>query len=545
MKSYFPRQSFWVLSAIMIGISYFYSYHKILFLRPQSSHQWRQADCLSFTLNYYRNNTNFFEPEVLLQTENGSAKGIGEFPIIYFSVAQLWKIFGYQEFIFRLVNILIVFCGLFALFRVVEDMLQNSIWAIFSVLFIFSSPILVYYTNNFLADAPAFGLALIGWYFFYKFYKKNKTFILWISMSFFLIAGLIKISSAISFIAIFFVFFMDCIPFYRQANNEKLFKKPVLQVIPFVFVATLLGVWYSYSIYYNKINNSGLFLANIFPIWKLNMERIKEIFELLTTNLFPLYFNKYGFYGMLLLFIMLLINYKKINRFLLTITILIFIGIICYIILFYQAFDVHDYYLTNLVVLIPAIIITTLSFLKDNYPGWLQLKWLNVFAGIILGYFIFYCALQTKIRYPIHNTLNQYSFFFQKKDTDYWNWWYWHYSEHLQAFETITPYLRSVGIEPNDKVIVTTDPSPNSMLYLMGQKGFSDFFMGGTPLYQRIKRCTELEAKYLIISDTEVYKNDSITPYLEYKIGAYKNIDIYDLKQFQKNDTGHNHSSLQ
>lgn len=531
--NYFPKRSKWIFLFCLLAVSFIYGYHKILFLRPQSSHQWRQSDCLSFAFNYYKGNARFSEPELLFQTERGSAKAIGEFPVIYYTVGQLWKLFGHHEFIFRLINLLIVFTGLFALFRVAEDLLLDSFWAIISVLFLFTSPILAYYSNNFLADAPAFGLALIGWYFFYNFYKKKRTLLFWISMFFFLAAGLIKISAAISFIAVLSVFFLELFQFSKN-KNEKIFNKPLLQIIPFIVVILLWGLWYSYSKYYNNLNDSQYFLVSIFPIWKLDLYKIRDITDLLINSLLPQYFNSAGLNALSLLFFILLINYKKINRFLFTVTLLVSIGVLCYIILFYQAFDVHDYYLVNLLVLIPAIILTTLSFLKDNFPAWLELRWMKIGAGFILVYFIFYCALQTKIRYTSLNVLPKYSIFFQKNALDYWNWWNWHYTGHTEAFETVAPYLRSIGIEPNDKVIVTPDPSPNSMLYLMEQKGFSNFFLNGIPGDQRIKRCLELGAKYLIISETDVYKDESIAPFLEDKIGTFKNIDIYSLSQFSK-----------
>jgi hypothetical protein len=80
-------------------------------MRPSSVHQWRQAACLSLADNYYEGNWNLFEPSMHIQfSDNGtSGKSAGEFPLLYYIVAILWKIFGKHEFIFRLLISVSVF----------------------------------------------------------------------------------------------------------------------------------------------------------------------------------------------------------------------------------------------------------------------------------------------------------------------------------------------------------------------------------------------------------------------------------------------------
>mgnify|MGYP005849226601 CR=1 FL=1 len=93
-------------------------------------------------------------------------KTAGEFPGLYFFIALLWKLFGYHEYIFRVVNTLIAFLGLFALFRTLQMIIDNLFYSLTLSLLLFTSPIFAYYANNFLTDVPALSMALIGWYFF-------------------------------------------------------------------------------------------------------------------------------------------------------------------------------------------------------------------------------------------------------------------------------------------------------------------------------------------------------------------------------------------
>lgn len=80
-----------VFIALFVIISLGYHYNKILFLHPQSLHQWRQTDCLSIALNYYQDGMNFFKPEVhnLFSDKWTTGYSAGEFPGIYFLVAML------------------------------------------------------------------------------------------------------------------------------------------------------------------------------------------------------------------------------------------------------------------------------------------------------------------------------------------------------------------------------------------------------------------------------------------------------------------------
>jgi len=101
----------------------------------------------------------------------------------------------------------------------------------------------------------------------------------------------------------------------------------------------------------------------------------------------------------------------------------------------------------------------------------------------------------------------------------------------MEALETITPYLRSLGIKRNDLVISIPDHSINNSLILMDQKGFTDY--GYVPTKgkpkERIEEFKAIGAKYLIVNDEKAVEDSEFLPYLENKIGEYKNVQIYRL----------------
>ena len=117
MLNNFNLKTGYLFIFLLFIISWLYNYPGILSYPPYSIHAWRQADCLSFTLNFYKENLKFWEPAINGLGVDGQGRTVSEFPIIYYTVAQLWKIFGQHESIFRLINIAIVFFGLFNLHR--------------------------------------------------------------------------------------------------------------------------------------------------------------------------------------------------------------------------------------------------------------------------------------------------------------------------------------------------------------------------------------------------------------------------------------------
>ena len=118
---------------IFFIFSYFFlnRYEEISFFKPYSVHQWRQADCYSIASNYYENNLPFLEPSIHQIGYSNNGKTISEFPIIYYSVSKLWRLFGKHAVIYRLLNFLI-----FQDIVAVHGSILNSIDCLFNILFV-------------------------------------------------------------------------------------------------------------------------------------------------------------------------------------------------------------------------------------------------------------------------------------------------------------------------------------------------------------------------------------------------------------------------
>jgi len=516
-QAYFPKYSILVVISLLILLSLFYGFQNILFLRPQGLHQWRQCDCLSLTMNYYQDSNRFFEPAMHNLGEDGTGKTANDFPILYYTIAQIWKLFGPHEFIYRLMNILIMFAGLALLMKMTEHFLKDSYWAIIMVLFLFTSPTLVYYTNNFLTNITAFGLVLVAWYFFYSHYQNNSTRSYILFFVFFALAGLLKISSLLSLLALLALIILHhLIHLVKKEGSTPVFRRTNL--IGFILVLAMVSSWYIYARFYNGRHNDGYFLIGILPIWDADWNHITRIFNAIKDHLKHAYFHPVMSWSLVFMWFFNILFYKRTNPFLLGLTILTTLGMISFGLLFYQALEQHDYYMINQMILVPLIIIAFLDLLKQRFPYLYHALMIRLLFVVLLIFCMAFTRTHINYRYSPDGWENE------------------NRTLYTYGLETIEPYLDSIGVGKEIKVICGTDHSINISLYLMNRKGWTGFNLHDDSLMIASK--IEEGARIMMAYEKKGTDLKWMTPFINIndKVGQYQNISIFtlgmpDLKQ--------------
>ena len=177
--------------------------------------------------------------------------------------------------------------------------------------------------------------------------------------------------------------------------------------------------------------------------------------------------------------------------------------------LFFQAFKDHDYYTINLFILIPLVILGFLLLLKDVLP--------KVYASVFLKIFL--------IAFLIHNV----DFSRRRMESRYSpeGWENRNYTEYVRPYGELKPYLHSIGIKDNDRVICLSDNSINITLYFMNQEGWTNYGILADSV--RIREKIGLGAKFLLIHDKKTIEENSIQPFVKNKIGQFRNIEIFRL----------------
>jgi len=524
MKRYLANNYSYLLFFILLGgISFLYNYQELVAKRPQSIHKWRQADGASIALNYYQGGMNFFEPEVHNLTSDQGTSGKcypSEVPFFYYGVACFYKLFGYHEWIYRALNTLLFFLGLFFLFRTLLFLLNDVFWAIGLPLLLFTSPVLVYYANNYPVNATALALTLIAWYYFIRFLfdRKKKWFGRW--LLFFFLAASLKVTALFSLAAFGFIFLIELTGLKKFGGNAKLFSWRPMLWIGLVFIC--IAAWLKFVGSYNERHDCAYFSTTIFPYWSLGYDEIQYVIDTVKNVWLTEYFHLSVLFFLAACFVFTLMAYKK-NLAVLNVCVLVILAeVLVYVVLQFRQFGDHDYYVIDLFILPVLIFLSAFYILKQRSP--------RVFSSVILkGAFVIFVALnvlhaRARVNERYEGAVNDYP---ANKD-----------------FYTLTPYLRQIGITEADTVIAIPDFTHVS-LYLMNQKGWTEYtdmrFNQGEPVPYNadsagIQNSINKGARYLVLNGIEeLYKKPYLQPFATCLVGRYNRILIFKLKDKKDN----------
>ncbi len=460
-----------VLLAFVIILFFINAYNKTYKYRPITIHQWRQTDCLSITKNYYEEGMHFFSPTIHWQGAI-SGKAVSECPILNYAVAILWKMFGEREGFYRFLEYFIFIASMLVLFQTLVRFFVSRSSAFFFTGLLLTSPLLVYYSFNFIADVPALSFCILTYCYFYRFYRTKQMKYFYLSLFLGTLAVLLKASALVGLGTIAFFSMIDILSWNSFFKTEKLFTR---KFIPMIWVFASLAicvVWYKWAIAYNKHNNS-VFLLTVLPIWEMKGENLINTTRILINELFPVFFNRAIFFLVILMIIFVFSNFKKLDHFFRYTFVFSFVFFIGYLLFFFQVFTVHDYYLSNLMIF-PVItffcvsnILNQTTFIANNT------KLVKSLVIIVLFFSAFYSAAYYRSRMIQHDSLCDWFPFMSVEEKKYSDWVLWNRESTTAPLETITPELRKLGIKRTDMFLSIPDESFDITLYLMDQKGLS------------------------------------------------------------------------
>lgn len=500
------------LIIVLILISISFDLDKTSLMRPQGLHQWRQSIGATYAKNYYNYNLDPTATHIYnyIVDEGKSDVALAEFPLLYYTVAVLYKIFGPHEYIFRIFNLLILFLGLFYLMKFLNFILKNQIWSLLLTLLLFTSAVLVYYSNSFLPNTTALAISFIALFHIGKYSNNNDIKHIWYASILFAIAGLTKVTSLIPFFAIIGSFII------LQIFNSEFRKKYAIRhfMIPAIIPVLMVFLWYLFVSIFHSNHGGNISAVEIRPIWRLSAEVIEATWNSIWNNWFKTYFHPSVFIIALISLIAVVLTIKRQNQFQILFLIFSYLIGTVFFFLFFRSLKSHDYYLINLfpiIIFTIALGIKTLSSIK--FP-----KYLHYIIQVLFVGFLIFLMSETKVE--IQKKLNNYNI--------------WH-TKWFHGLEDIEPELRKAGINQYDKVISIPDPSINISLNMMNQPGYTDFIRMNIPVEERIDFQISKGAKYLVLGDSLLHQKDKrayVKKYMKKKILSHKNIVVYDLRDF-------------
>jgi len=491
---------------VFIAVNLYLGQQRVLQMPPQGIHLWRQADGLTFAYNYYKDGIDIFQPRLNNLMSNGGYSAC-EFPIIYAFVALLYKIFGPHTLIFRFVNLLIVFLGFYALFRMLSLLIGDMIQALAFSLIFFASSILIYYSSSFIPDPQALGFTLLGWWFFFRYLDKPAKKELILSFLFFTLGALIKVTFGINALAAIGIFAVERIWGIRLKSDNFTFKHPFTFVLLALLSLGSVLAWNSWMLHYNLRNGSSYFLTQARPIWFLNSAEIANNWKLITEYWYTKYYYESIFHFFLITMLSGLYWMLKAGRTLVFLSVFMVLGGLSYFLLFFQQFGQHDYYAINLMTTLMFPVVTAFVALRLKFPK-IAGSWLISCLLLILAFLgIQYARLNLQRRYdPIVSVESGFN----------------------TGFYEMQSVLKKAGVSANAKIISMPDPSPNISLYFLDRQGWT-IPAGAEKIPDSLCYLIRHGADYLVISDSNLSMRQDLQSFLTEKLAVYHGISLYKL----------------
>jgi hypothetical protein len=482
--------------------------YKFIHSRPTSIHASAQTQRASIALNYYRNDMNFFEPRIQRYIDGPGITGV-EFPIIYYTAAICYKMFGFDEIFMRLIDLIIVVIGLFMFYRLTLIFIKNSFLAILLVGSAAISPVLLFYSPNFLPDAPSMALALMSWYFFFRYIKsENEKYMNWF-VAFAVFGALIKAIAILNFMVVVALIILDRLGYFRSSEYGMLFKHKLRTIIKISVGAALVFCWYYYAHYITiKYDNQTFALK---PIMVDNWEALKKVWIDTRNYWGPQYYSYETYVLMMISVAVIIVAYKLVDRLLLSITILYLLGSCFYIFFFTNQFRDHDYYI---IAILPLVFFLFLTFGDVVFK--LITRHTRILAPIVAVILIF--NLKESVTKTKRNYYNRYLY-----EREYLT------GVDLRPYYDLEPVLRAHGIKRTDKTVSLFDFTYCGSLYLMDQLGvtYGDYDEPATLKYLLENPLI----KYAIVNDSarmnKAFPNSDLASKI---IATHRGLLIYKLR---------------
>lgn len=502
---------------LVVSLCLFYGYLKIFEYTPRSTHQWRQADSASLVLNYYQDGLNFFKPRMhFIMGGEGYVTGAGEAPIFYYVAAVFYKIFGPQEGIYRLLSLLTFLLGLFLICKIIA--LEASDWFSPVILagVVMTSPVIAFYSFNFTPNIPAQGLAMIGIWFFYRFYRDQQLRFFYWSMFFYTLAGLIKISALMSFAVILGIYTLDILGLFHFLHAKRIFDKAWRFLPGFLMVFGAIFLWKLWADHYNEMHKTSYFLSKTRPYWSIDAAEQNRIFQRIDTVWFSSYLHLYTFRALVTLGLLILLTPRRHAAVLYLSFLALLLGCFAFFMLWFRQFDGHDYYVIEMILLPIIIMGIFILFLKKYLPK-------------VLSNWIFRLALLGVVLFNAHYAKGVLDFRYDQK-----NVFMSYFNPDLYKTEELHAFLKNLGIEYPDKVVSAPDTSPNNTLYHYNLLGWTELYLGGELYGDRVKQCARAGAKYLLIHNKKYLEKENLQEVFTYPMGNFNNsIFVFDIRPFQ------------
>ncbi|MBK9222903.1 MAG: glycosyltransferase family 39 protein [Saprospiraceae bacterium] len=314
------------------------------------SHNWRQTTVTMVARNFYENNSNIFYPQIDIAGEKSGITGM-EFPLLNYTIYLISKIFDYQHWYGRLINLILSSIGIYYFYKLIkkyftiEIAFNSTIVLLVSIWFSFSRKIM--------PDTFSVSFVIIGMYFGTEYLDNKNGFKNLLFFFLFSLFGMLsKLTAAYLLILYIPLLLKKYIPLTR---------KLVFCSTGFIFVFITL-LWYQYWV---------PFLVQNFGFWHFFMGKsifigLEEILHNIPETLKRFYDSAIKYIGFLVFLFGIIQFVRNKNRQLIYLFSLSIIGFSFIILKSGFTFYHHNYYVIPFVPIMALICGYGLDQIKNN-----------------------------------------------------------------------------------------------------------------------------------------------------------------------------------
>jgi len=421
----------------------------------EMAHSWRQSFTAMITRNYAEMGMDWLHPRIDMAGEKPGIVG-SEFPLFNFLSLIFCKLFGYQHWYGRAVNVAFVIWGAQSYYLIVKNRFSGQT-ALYAMVVLLCSSWFTF-SRKIMPDTFSVSLVLIGIRYAFDYYQSGS--LRYYFLSIMLVAfGVLSKIPAMSLLAM-----VGVLPFMTSVDPRKkrfILLGVLLGVAPglwwYFFWVPHLNTTYGYHLYFPKGLLEGL--MEILPLWRLLLEKF--------------YFTSYySFLALLLAFVGLISLKSKSLRtesWALTLITLVF----CVFVLKTGAvFPQHTYYSIPFIPVMALLSGLGLDFLSERF------KTVNQPNGIksFLGYGLLFLLVVEALSNQIHD----------------------HFIKPSEKYKLSLETEIAAVIPMEARVVMVSSASPQE-LYLLHRKGWTIFPEQLLPA-NTIEKYGKLGADYLVIN---------------------------------------------
>lgn len=236
---------FWPL---LIGLN-FCLHAPFFHLPPVSIHLWRQSNTMAVARNFYEEDMSILRPRVDRRNATDGVTGM-QFPSYEWLVGGSYHLFGFHEYLPRLINWVIYMLGVVAFYYLVKQVSGAAWLGAIGAWGLSWSPEVFYHGINALPDILALTASLAGLLWFGRWRENRRGSVLALSLVAVTLGGLTKLQFLV-------VGFPIAVFVLRDLWNHRFSKGEIVQLG--LYAAVSVGVtlaWYAYALH--LITVSGL-----------------------------------------------------------------------------------------------------------------------------------------------------------------------------------------------------------------------------------------------------------------------------------------------